>query len=1036
MSARGGRGGDRGGAPRGGRGRGGFPAQGDRGGAPARGGYGGPPYRGGGGGGGDRGGFRGGRGAGGGGGGGRGGFQQGPQVFAANAIPAPNARVTQAEDAIQKAVAGTQGLGSLSLDDQFPGRPGFGTRGTPVTLWANYFELAPPKDLVLHRYDVNVSPEAKGKKQNQLIRLLLDTPELSPFKADLASDFKSTLISRKKLDRDEIVVGFQYRAEDEDDPLPNAQMYRIRVKFTNTLSVGELLDYLTSSNMGTRYPDEQPITQAFNIFMNHHSKASNNLATIGKSKTFSVGGEKFDLGVGLDAIRGFFSSVRMATCRVLVNVNVSYGAFYQDIPLVELMRKYGTGNKLRLEKFLKKLKIRTTHLPEKKNKSGKVLPRVKTIAAFANKYDGRNLEHPPRVKAYGAGPKDVEFWMDSAPQQTSAGSGGGGKGKGKGKTAGPAKPQPAGSSGGRYISVYDFFVQGKKIADPSLPVVNCGTRDHPSYLPPEVGVVMPAQPSASKLDPDQTAQMIKCAVRRPWQNATSIVNEGYQTVGLNKEGNLQLAQFGITVPKSLITVQGRILNEPKVVYKQNKPAKMQGGSWNLLNVQFHTPGTALKKWSYLLISMPGYPDTLREGDLQPLIANFHNTLKQTGVPVDAPMPGKLLRIRDQDDPELDAMFSRASKGLDLLFIIFPGINKKLPVYNRIKRLGDCKYGVHTICTDGSKIQKERGQDQYFRNVALKFNLKLGGVNHTVSNIPPLLDMSTTMVVGVDVTHPSPDSSNTAPSIAAMVASIDARLGQWPATLSVQSAARQEMVSSLTPMLISRLRLWQTKGKNAALPENILLYRDGVSEGQYNQVLHDEIPQLREACRQVYPATQTAKGLPRLAVVVVGKRHHTRFYPTSEQHADKNSNTKPGTVVDRGVTQAARQWDFFLQPHSALQGTARPAHYFVVLDEVFRARYAGPGKKPLPPGCKNVSDVLEELTLALCYLFGRATKAVSYCPPAYYADIACERGRAYLSDVFEASVAGSSSGEGAQGGGQVRDEDIRLHEKLRDSMFYM
>lgn len=27
----------------------------------------------------------------------------------------------------------------------------------------------------------------------------------------------------------------------------------------------------------------------------------------------------------------------------------------------------------------------------------------------------------------------------------------------------------------------------------------------------------------------------------------------------------------------------------------------------------------------------------------------------------------------------------------------------------------------------------------------------------------------------------------------------------------------------------------------------------------------------------------------------------RFYPTDSQNADKNGNTKPGTVVDKGVT---------------------------------------------------------------------------------------------------------------------------------------
>lgn len=1030
MSNRGGgRGG--GGNPRGGRGRGGGFA--DRGafsgGGPARGGHQGQQFRGGGDrggyrGGGDRGAFRGGRG----GGGGRGGAAQ-VYTNSTNTIPKPDAHVTDTENAIQKAAAGTQGLGNLSLTDGFPRRPGFGTRGTPVTLWANYFELVPQKDLLLHRYDIAVAPEEKGKKQEQLVRLLLESPELKPVSADLVTDYKSTLIARKKLDRDEIIVNITYRAEGEDDPLPNAREYKVRVKFTNSLAVSELLNYLTSSNMGTQYADQGAITQAFNIFLNHHAKSTTNLAAIGKAKTFSYGqgAEKFDLGAGLDAMRGFFSSVRMATCRILVNVNVSYAAFFQNIPLDQLMRKYGVHNKARLEKFLKKTKIRTTHLPEKKNKSGKVLIRVKTVAAFANKYDGRRLEHPPRVKAYGAGPKDVEFWMDSAPQ-TSSGSGKGGKGKEKGKAAGPAKPQA--SSGGRYISVYDFFIQayGRKIADPSLPVVNVGTVDSPTYLPPEVGVVMPAQPSKAKLDGDQTAQMIKAAVRQPYQNANLIVNDGYQTVGLSQEGNLQLAQFGITVPKSLITVQGRILNEPKVLYKQGRTPKLNSGSWNLLNVQFHTSGTPLKKWSYLLLSMPGLHDTISEADLKPLMGNFHTALKETGVPVEPPMAGKRLMIQHEDDPQLDAMFERASKALDLMFIIFPGINKKLPVYNRIKRLGDVKYGVHTICADGSKFSKERGQDQYFRNVALKFNLKLGGVNHTIETSH--LDMDKTMVVGIDVTHPSPDSRSTAPSIAAMVASVDKRLGQWPATLSIQSTARQEMVSSLGAMLKTRLRLWQTKGKHASLPENILVYRDGVSEGQYAQLTSAEIPQLRDACKQLYPPADTKRGLPRLTVVVVGKRHHTRFYPTSVGDADRSSNTKPGTVVDRGVTHA-REWDFYLQPHAALQGTARPAHYYVVLDEILRAKYNG--KAPFPPGCKNVSDVLEDLTLQLCYLFGRATKAVSYCPPAYYADIACERGRCYLSDVFESSAAGSSV-EGGEGG--VGEDDVRVHERLRDSMFYM
>ena len=42
-----------------------------------------------------------------------------------------------------------------------------------------------------------------------------------------------------------------------------------------------------------------------------------------------------------------------------------------------------------------------------------------------------------------------------------------------------------------------------------------------------------------------------------------------------------------------------------------------------------------------------------------------------------------------------------------------------------------------------------------------------------------------------------------------------------------------------------------------------------------------------------------------------------------------------------------------------------------------------------------ADKVEKITHNLSYLYQRATKAVSYCTPAYYADLLCARGRAWL-----------------------------------------
>lgn len=59
---------------------------------------------------------------------------------------------------------------------------------------------------------------------------------------------------------------------------------------------------------------------------------------------------------------------------------------------------------------------------------------------------------------------------------------------------------------------------------------------------------------------------------------------------------------------------------------------------------------------------------------------------------------------------------------------------------------------------------------YLGNLALKFNIKGGGVNHVVPNILKKPVDNNTMLMGIDVTHPSPGSKEGAPSISSVVAS--------------------------------------------------------------------------------------------------------------------------------------------------------------------------------------------------------------------------------------------------------------------------
>lgn len=80
---------------------------------------------------------------------------------------------------------------------------------------------------------------------------------------------------------------------------------------------------------------------------------------------------------------------------------------------------------------------------------------------------------------------------------------------------------------------------------------------------------------------------------------------------------------------------------------------------------------------------------------------------------------------------------------------------------------------------------------------------------------------------------------------------------------------------------------------------------------------------------------------------------------------------------------------------------------------------------------------------MCYLFGRATKGVSLCPPAYYADLICDRGRCYLHGLFNSfdDTLSQKSGSSEEMERRVKDQAMAIwgegiHPKLRGSMFYL
>jgi hypothetical protein len=354
------------------------------------------------------------------------------------------------ENTFMKNSTGIGSLGNLALASQFPQRPGHGTQGKRITVYANYFKLMVQSNLSLTRYNVEVNPLPPGRKLRRVLQLLFERPEF----AGVATDFKTLIISPRPLD---IPNGFQttiiYRAEGEDDPSPNATTFAVRVVAPSSIPVSELLKYLSATNPSPAFPGKDELLSALNALLAFYPVAHDDISNVGP-KHFSVVGDRpsshniRDIGGGIEALRGYFQSVRPATGGLL-NVNVTHGIFLRPEPLDKLFPLLGTGSKQTLQKKLRLVRVRVTHIAPKKSKqTGQEFPRIKTILALAQKEDGRKEPHPPQVSSNGAGPKNVKFWLGDDSSKVADNKG---KGKDKPKSSGPALATNT------YISVYDYF---------------------------------------------------------------------------------------------------------------------------------------------------------------------------------------------------------------------------------------------------------------------------------------------------------------------------------------------------------------------------------------------------------------------------------------------------------------------------------------------------------------------------------------------------------------------------------------------------
>ena len=317
-------------------------------------------------------------------------------------------------------------------------RPDFGIKSNKkIRLLANHFQIHLHEDLVLHVHPLNVSligPTGKSSKSyipkpklKQVIKMWLESHLVTGAVPDAVTDFSGILITRRDLRSDESIKTLNamdavvYREEHEDEPKRTAKKYQVMIQGNESkvLRASDMLGHLQSIDVDETYDEEHLMLQCLGIILGHARKLDQDKISIGGKLCFpgqtDTRTEKKDLGHGLIVIRGFSSSVRPATGRLLLNCNVAYSAFYNATGLDQFFREWHITEtstrfqKERFEKLIKGLRIQMNHLPESRNKAGHVIPKIRNIFGLAHNNDGNaNV----RVETFGGGPRQVQFFQE------------------------------------------------------------------------------------------------------------------------------------------------------------------------------------------------------------------------------------------------------------------------------------------------------------------------------------------------------------------------------------------------------------------------------------------------------------------------------------------------------------------------------------------------------------------------------------------------------------------------------------------------
>ncbi|XP_069157940.1 piwi-like protein Siwi [Procambarus clarkii] len=368
----------------------------------------------------------------------------------------------------------------------------------------------------------------------------------------------------------------------------------------------------------------------------------------------------------------------------------------------------------------------------------------------------------------------------------------------------------------------------------------------------------------------------------------------------NQQVRAELQEWGLRFSQTLCQVRGRVL--PGEVITQGGRTftyDTKEADW-YKNVKDVPMNVCQKLTNWVLV----FPAKLKQ-EADDLLSGLRRVGRSLNLAVAQPK----LECVYQDLVQEYVRAVGRHEGVQLVLCVLP--NSKLDRYAAVKKHASVAMGVPSQMVLGRSLQNKGRMMSIITKIAIQINCKLGGEAWNVQ-----IPFQNTMVVGYDAYH---DSSRRGSSWGAVVASYNRNLTRYYGQVS-RHANNEELTANFSASIQNAL--YHYVEVNARLPERVVVYRDGVGDGQLHYVKGAEIAAIK-AC---FKANNFS---PRFSFVVVTKRINTRLFAQGSTNGSP-INPPPGTVCDDVITLPER-YDFYLVSQRVLQGTVTPTSYNIIDD---------------------------------------------------------------------------------------------------------